>query len=260
MESSPLSSALTSKLTNPLVLLKLPNQPFDQTSMNFTNTDLAKVIVYNKKSKDATDIARALAAKFKSEGFTPILKPCTRGKKLKSVLEKLMRDSDVQNEQLKNKPTFFRTLPPTDKKNPRSGRRQKIERVVLIDLNADRATYEFLEFNRPTLEIRNIYAFGARVVNRVMTDGVEVVTRVDEVKYHADAVVTRQVALVVAYDINVASAEEDPALNIVNVTHHFLRTGDSRKLPEWMASWENFDQDAVHPTKTVADITMEDRE
>lgn len=207
--------------------------------MNFTNTDLAKVIVYNKKSKDATDIALALAAKFKSEGFTPILKASARGRRLKTVLENLMRDSDVQNEQLKDKPTFFRTLPPT-KKNPRSGRRQKIERVVLIDLHADRATYELLEFNRPTLEMRNVYENGAQVVSRVMINGVEVVTRVDEVKNHADAAVTRQVALVVAYDINVESTETDTALNIVNVKHHFLRTGDSRKLHEWMALWENF--------------------
>jgi len=176
--------------------------------MNFTNTDLAKVIAYNRNSQDATYIAQALAEKFQSEGFTPILEPCTRGRRLKTDLENLMRDSTVQNEELKNKPTYYRTLPPTEGKSPRSGQRQKIERVVLIDLNPDRDVYEYLDYNPGTLEIRNVYAPGVRVVNRVTTDGVEIVTRVDEIKSHRDTAVSLQVALVTAYDVGLTTTSE----------------------------------------------------
>ena len=77
-----------------------------------------------------------------------------------------------------------------------------------------------------------------------MIDGDEVVTRVDEVKYHADAVVSRQVALVVAYDVGLASTN-DSAVNgstfqhLNSVHHQFLTTGARQTLFEWINSWEN---------------------
>lgn len=189
-----------------------------------TNTDLAKVIAYDENSQDATDAARAADAKFRSEGFTPILVPSTRGR--------LMTDLGMLNFQ----PTYYRTLP--------TGRLQQIDRVVLIGLNADRATYEYLEFNPGTLEMRNVYARGVRVVNRDIINNVEVVTRIDEVKFHATAVVTRQVALVVAYDVGLASTEASALhrstfQHLNSVHHHFLTIGASQTLFEWIASCEN---------------------
>jgi hypothetical protein len=187
------------------------------------STDLAKVIAYNENSQDATTAALALDAKFRSEGFTSLLVPSTRAR--------LMADLRGLNFQ----PTYYRTLP--------TGRLQKIDRVVLIGLNADRATYEYLEFNPGTLEMRNVYDRGARVVNRVMIDGVEVVTRIDEVKYHEDAVVSRQVALVTAYDIGLENTNDSDIRSefrhLNSVHHHFLTIGARQTLFEWINSWEN---------------------
>ena len=74
------------------------------------STDLAKVIAYDETSQDAIDAARALDAKFRSEGFTSLLVPSARGR-LRADMERL-----------NFQPTYHRTLP--------TGRLQKIDRVV----------------------------------------------------------------------------------------------------------------------------------